>query len=191
MFLNVAYDELSLENLLSVFPTNFRPALCFYLATFLKCFTSLYKILILSRILFYLTIFLKCFTRLTNCSRWCSCRRRTGTNEFGISNQIYGRAAFQYRLYLLPVERECTPSMFLMILPGYTSHRRASDQRTRKTLWESLNDRLFATELRLTLRLPSLSVCLSICLRITVHQALKLSIFLSNDDSTIISNSNL
>jgi len=33
---------------------------------------------------------------------------------------------------VLPVKRECTPSLFLLILLGYASHRRASDQRTRK-----------------------------------------------------------
>jgi len=32
----------------------------------------------------------------------------------------------------LLVKRECTPSLFLLILPGYASHRRASDQRTWK-----------------------------------------------------------
>jgi len=31
----------------------------------------------------------------------------------------------------LPMKRECTPSLILLILLGYASHRRASDQRAR------------------------------------------------------------
>jgi len=47
---------------------------------------------------------------------------------------IYSRAAIKLLSAILPVVRDPSPSLFFLILLGPTSHRRASDQWTWKTL---------------------------------------------------------